>query len=359
MRLARFKPFARTLAPNPAKSARLRALRDFSSNPGHLNAWFFAPAPARDIPLVVVLHGCTQTAHGYDIGSGWSQLAEAHGFAVLYPEQQRANNPNLCFNWFEPSDTRRRDGEVLSIAHMIDAMIDHHGVDRDRVFITGLSAGGAMTSAMLASYPEKFAGGAIIAGLPFGAASNVPEAFQQMKRHSPSNKTTGAAIKRASEHRGAWPTVSVWHGTADTIVHPSNADAIVKQWLEVHGLADAPTETAKVDGHTHRVWRDAGSQLLIQEYLIKGMDHGVPLSTLGENGCGEAGAFMLETGISSTIHSAREWGLLGERAVTRANGEEALPMPTPAAEQANVPSHAHFQVGEVIEQALRSAGLMK
>jgi poly(hydroxyalkanoate) depolymerase family esterase len=360
MRLARFKPFARTLAPNTARSTRLRALRDFSSNPGHLNAWFFAPPQAAgEIPLVVVLHGCTQTAHGYDIGSGWSQLAEAHGFAVLYPEQQRANNPNLCFNWFEPSDTRRRDGEVLSIAHMIDAMIEHHGVDRERVFITGLSAGGAMTSAMLASYPEKFAGGTILAGLPFGAASSMPEAFQQMKRHSPTNRTTGAAIRRASEHRGKWPTVSVWHGTADTVVHPSNADAIVRQWLEVHGLPETPTETGKVDDHPRRAWRDAGGRLLIEEYRIKGMDHGVPLATLGEHGCGEAGAFMLEAGISSTLHSAREWGLLGKGAATRFDIEETAPMPPPPAEHAAAPVHAHFQVGQVIEQALRSAGLMK
>lgn len=361
MRLARFKPFARTLAPTTARSARLRALRDFSSNPGHLNAWFFAPPHAAgEVPLVVVLHGCTQTAHGYDIGSGWSQLAEAHGFAVLYPEQQRANNPNLCFNWFELGDTRRRDGEALSIAHMIDAMIERHGVDPNRVFITGLSAGGAMTSAMLASYPEKFAGGAIIAGLPHGAAASMPEAFQQMQRHTPSNRTTGAAIRRASEHRGAWPTVSVWHGTADTIVHSSNADAIVRQWLEVHGLPDTPTETGKVDGHARRAWRDAAGRLLIEEYRIAGMDHGVPLATQGESGCGEAGAFMLEAGISATVHSAREWGLLGERAATtRASGEEAVPVPLPAPEHAALPPHSHFQVGQVIEQALRSAGLMK
>jgi poly(hydroxyalkanoate) depolymerase family esterase len=361
MRLARFKSYARTLAPNAAKSGRLRALRDFSSNPGNLNAWFFAPAQvAAGIPLVVVLHGCTQSAHGYDIGSGWSQLAEAHGFAVLYPEQQRANNANLCFNWFEPSDTRRRDGEVLSIAHMIDAMIGHHGVDRNSVFITGLSAGGAMTSAMLASYPEKFAGGAILAGLPHGAASSMPEAFQQMQRHNPSNRTTGASITRASGHRGAWPVISIWHGTADTVVHPSNADAILKQWLEVQGLNDIPTESGMVDGHPHRAWRDTAGRLLVEEYRVTGMGHGVPLSTTGVCGCGEVGAFMLEVGISSTIHSAREWGLLGEPAVMmEPDAEITVPAAALAAERETPPPHSHFQVGQVIEQALRSAGLMK
>lgn len=277
---------------------------------------------------------------------------------MLYPEQQRANNANLCFNWFEPGDTRRREGEVLSIARMIDAMIEHHGVDRNRVFITGLSAGGAMTSAMLASYPEKFAGGAIIAGLPHGAASSMPEAFQQMRRHTPSNRTTGASIKRASGYRGAWPAVSVWHGTADTVVNLTNADAIVCQWLEVHGLSDTPTETGMVDGHPRRAWRDAAGRLLIEEYRVTGMDHGVPLSTHGECAFGEAGAFVLEAGISSTVHSARAWNLLRQGTVMRPDVEESVSA-SPAGEHATLPPHPHFQVGQVIEQALRSAGLMK
>jgi poly(hydroxyalkanoate) depolymerase family esterase len=116
--------------------------------------------------LVVALHGCTQTAADYDHGSGWTRLADRYGFAVLFPEQQRANNPNNCFNWFLPSDTRRSHGEAFSIRQMIERVITDHGVDRRRVFVVGLSAGGAMTSAMLATYPDLFAGGAIIAGLP-------------------------------------------------------------------------------------------------------------------------------------------------------------------------------------------------
>ncbi|TIL83807.1 MAG: PHB depolymerase family esterase, partial [Mesorhizobium sp.] len=111
-------------------------------------------------PLVVVLHGCTQTAAGYDDGSGWSQLADQEGFTLLFPEQQRANNPNLCFNWFVPGDTKRNGGEALSIRQMIGAVVVEYGLDRKRIFITGLSAGGAMTSVMLACYPEVFAGGA-------------------------------------------------------------------------------------------------------------------------------------------------------------------------------------------------------
>ena len=123
-------------------------------------------------PLVVVLHGCTQSAAGYDRGSGWSQLADQAGFALLFAEQQRANNPNLCFNWFLPTDTKRNFGEALSIRQMIETLVLAHGLDRKRIFVTGLSAGGAMASVMLATYPEVFAGGAIIAGLPYGSAND-------------------------------------------------------------------------------------------------------------------------------------------------------------------------------------------
>lgn len=335
-------------------SARLRELEVFGSNPGNLGAWFYAPDNGTEpVPLVVVLHGCTQTAQGYDLGSGWSELAEAYGFAVLFPEQRRANNPNLCFNWFDRGDTRRGSGEALSIAQMIAAMIEHHAVDGGRVYITGLSAGGAMTSVMLATYPEMFAGGAILAGLPHGAAGSVQEAFQQMRRHTPSSRTSGSAIHQASDHRGNWPTVSIWHGTADTVVDQSNADAIVQQWLEVHALPANPTQSGLVDTYPHRIWRDDAGKLLVEEYRVTGMGHGTPLSTAGDCGCGEAGAFMLEVGISSTIHSAKSWQLLGKRVAAPKQSVQR-----PVLEPASM-KPAQSSISDTIEAALRAAGLMR
>jgi poly(hydroxyalkanoate) depolymerase family esterase len=100
-----------------------------------------------------VLHGCTQTAAGYDHHSGWSKLADDAGFALLFPEQQRANNPNLCFNWFLPQNTTRDSGEALSIRQMIETMVVASDLDRTRIFVNGLSAGGTMAAAMLATYP--------------------------------------------------------------------------------------------------------------------------------------------------------------------------------------------------------------
>lgn len=332
---------------------RVPELRNFGSNPGRLNAWFYAPEDgAKALPLVVVLHGCTQTAREYDSGSGWSQLAETYGFAVLFPEQRRSNNANLCFSWFNPADTGRGGGEALSIAQMIEALVEHRTVDGERVFITGLSAGGAMTSAMLAAYPEKFAGGAILAGLPLGAPANVLEALQQMRIHTPSSRTSGSAIHEASGHSGRWPTVSIWHGTEDAVVDQSNADAILRQWREVHGLADSPTETSLVDGHPRRAWRDASGKLLIEEYRVTGMGHGTPLSTIGECGCGEAGSFMLEVGISSTIHSAKTWGLLAERS------RAATPAVMKRSDEREQVPHPQASFSGIIEDALRAAGLI-
>ena len=155
---------------------------NFGSNPGGLTARCFVPENLpTGAPLVVVLHGCTQTAADYDRGAGWSTLAAEQGFALLYPEQVRSNNANLCFNWFVPEDIRRDAGETLSIRQMIAAMVKAHGLDGRRIYVTGLSAGGAMAMALLALYPEVFAAGAIIAGVPFGAATSVPEAFDRMR----------------------------------------------------------------------------------------------------------------------------------------------------------------------------------
>ena len=106
-----------------------------------------------------------------------------------------------------------------------------------RVFITGLSAGGAMTSAMLAAYPEVFAAGAIIAGLPYGTAGNVQQAFESMfQGRSHTAKEWGDLVRRASTHRGPWPRVSIWHGDLDATVKPVNADSLVQQWTDVHGI---------------------------------------------------------------------------------------------------------------------------
>ena len=168
-----------------------------------------------------------------------------------------------------------------------------------------------MASAMLATYPEVFAGGAIIAGLPYGCASNVQQAFEAMfTEHGHAAQALGDRVRAASRHRGPWPKLSVWHGTSDPIVKPINSEDIIRQWTNVHGLSDAPSYQESIGRHTRRVWNDANGMALIEAFSISGMAHGVPLATTtdGES-CGAAGAFFLDVGISSTHHIARFWHL--------------------------------------------------
>ncbi len=311
---------ARFAAQQTSKSIRgavttpsvLTELVDFEANPSRLKAWIYLPQNmARGAPLVVVLHGCTQDAAGFDRGTGWSQLAEEYGFAVLLPEQTRANNFNLCFNWYDPSHSRRDAGEPLSIRQMIDTMVKRYGINKSRVFVTGLSAGGAMTSVMLATYPDAFAGGAIIAGLPYGSASTIPEAFDRMRGHGGPTAAALASSIRAASPAGttAWPSISVWHGTQDHVVDVSNSDAIVEQWRLVYGAPVCPSDHDMVDGYPHRAWRDRNGRIVVEEYRITGMGHGIPLATSGEDACGSSGPYMLDVAISSSRHIAASWGL--------------------------------------------------
>lgn len=362
-RLAKLK----TARPASAASTRLRELTGFAPNPGALAAYTYLPdGLAPGAALVVVLHGCTQRAADYDHGAGWSTLADRHGFALLFPEQRRENNPNLCFNWFTPADTRRDAGEAASIAAMIAHVAAAHAIDPERVFVTGLSAGGAMTSVMLACYPEVFAGGAIIAGLPYGVAQGVPGALEAMRgtAAAPDPAALAACVRRASPHAGPWPTVSVWHGDADRTVAASNADAVVAQWLGVHGLPGAPARTERVDGHPRRVWCAPGGRELVEEYRIAGMGHGTPLDPAGPHAHGVAAPHMLDAGIASSHHIARFWGLTGHAAAAAARPRPApdprvrILTPEPRARAAPRPA-PESGVARVIEDALRSAGLMK
>jgi poly(hydroxyalkanoate) depolymerase family esterase len=372
---------------SPGVGSPLVEIGGFGTNPGALKMFAFVPeqlSPARS--LVVVLHGCGQTATGYDFGAGWSTLARRYGFALLMPEQQAANNANTCFNWFNPGDVARGRGEAASIRQMVARMVADHKIDPRRIFITGLSAGGAMTSVMLATYPEVFAGGAIIAGLPYGIASNVREALGGMMQSTsrPADKL-GDLVRKASKHKGPWPKVSVWHGSADRTVNPGNANEIVKQWLDVHGLPAAPMSAGDVDGHPREVWWNADGETVVESYTITDMAHGTPLGLSGnDERYGAEGAFLIEAGISSSYHIANFFGLTDRVSPPR---EVAQPAPTivPSAATESMqssdlaatlwsrshkpvrqpkpaprePKRRGIDVGAVITRALTAAGLMK
>lgn len=358
LRLRPSRKGASAFAPPSATNDRLADLEGVRDNPGNLRARCYVPpgleGPA---PLVVVLHGCTQDSAVYDHGSGWSTLADRHGFLLLFPEQRRANNPMLCFNWFSGNDTQRGMGEAASIRSMIEAMKTAHPVDPKRIFVTGLSAGGAMASAMLATYPEVFAAGAIIAGVAYGCAADVTEAFDCMGGRARSDaRALAGHVRRASPHKGPWPRVQVWQGSSDHTVVPSNADAIVLQWADLHGVGPKPDRADRVETYPRRAWLGADGEPVIEQYSITGMGHGIPLG--GTGSVGEAGAHMLDVGLSSTARIAAFFGIAPEEAKRRPVAAAALPAPASRRSE-RAPSAEAGGVQQVIEDALRRAGLMR
>jgi feruloyl esterase len=376
---------------SPGAQSPLVEITAFGTNPGALKMFAYLPDGLPRAPaLVVVLHGCGQTAAGYDFGAGWSTLAKRYGFALVMAEQQAANNANTCFNWYNPGDIARGRGEAASIRQMVTRMVTDHKIDPRRIFITGLSAGGAMTSVMLATYPEVFAGGAIIAGLPYGIATNVREALGGMMQSTsrPAGKL-GDLVRKASKHKGAWPKVSVWHGSADRTVNPANANEIVKQWLDVHGLPAAPMSSGDVDGHPREVWWNDDGETVVESYTITDMAHGTPLGLAGnDEPYGAEGAFLIEAGISSSYHIAGFFGLTDRIAEPSEAASQVLAKPeqvvrsaateslqssdlaatlwsrshkpvrqtTPAPRE---PRRRRIDVSAVITRALTAAGLMK
>jgi hypothetical protein len=238
-----------------------------------------------------------------------------------------------------------------------------------------------MASAMLATYPEVFAGGAIIAGLPYGCARTVQQAFEAMfNEQSMAPPALGDRVRAASNHHGPWPKISVWHGTADPIVKPANGEEVVRQWTDVHGLAAAPSCAEAIGSHTRRVWKDADGDTLIEAFSISGMAHGVPLATSGEGAYGAVGAFFLDAGLSSTQHIASFWRL-SEDSVAMPHAAAAVTVPAPVwsdpgavvaagetllgESDSEAPSFAadadtttrRFDPNYVIAKALRAAGL--
>lgn len=295
----------------------LTQVADFGKNPGALQMCVYVPSglPAGR-PLVVALHGCQQQAKDYGDGPGWTQLADEYHFALLLPQQTQPNNPMKCFNWFEPNDVKRHDatgttGEAASIWAMIQKMQTDYKTDPKQVYVTGLSAGGAMTAALLAAYPEVFQGGAIVAGVPYGCAQGMVDAFSCMntgKNLSP--QVWGDRVRAAASGHTAGdsvPKVVIWQGSADSVVKPMNAGELVDQWTNVLGIDQTPDKTDLVKGASYKGYADSSGKVLAEEYSIPGMDHGVSVDP--SNGCGKAAPYILDKGVCSSRLIVTFWGL--------------------------------------------------
>lgn len=301
--------FAAVATPMAHADATLVQVTGFGSNPGNLSMYAYRPAGlSTHAPLVVAMHGCSQSASDYFSHSGWPKYADLYHFALVLPQQSSANNSTSCFNFFQPSDASRGQGEALSVKQMVDYAITTYGVDATRVYVTGLSAGGAMTSVMLATYPDVFAGGAVIAGLAYRCATDTSSAYTCMfGAVSKTPAQWGDLVRNANPgYAGPWPRVSVWYGTSDTTVVPANATEQRDQWTNVWGISSSPTSTSSRPGSTTRSVYGTGQVTL---YKVDGIAHGTPVDPgSAESQCGTTGTYYIDS-ICSSYYAAVDFGL--------------------------------------------------
>jgi poly(hydroxyalkanoate) depolymerase family esterase len=294
--------------------AALTSVTSFGSNPGALAMYEYVPAGlAAGRPLVVVMHGCTQTAASME-NAGWNQLADQYKFAVVYPEQQTANNPVRCFNWAgEYGDTAnlvRGQGENASVMAMIDHAVAAHASNPSRIYVVGFSAGAAMAAVMAATWPEKLAGVAIMAGLPYRCATSVSGAYSCQSPGVTKTAAQWGDLVRGS-HAGPYPKIQIWHGSSDTTVVPANETELIKQWTNVLGTDETADETETI-GATTRTAYKLGSTVVVEAYKVTGMSHAVAVGTDPAGPCtGTAGSYFENKGICSTLRAAQFFGLTG------------------------------------------------
>ena len=180
----------------------------------------------QSLPLVVMLHGCKQGPDDFAAGTRMNELAEELGFIVVYPAQVKKANASNCWNWFQPADQQRDSGEPSLIAGITREVAKTHKLDSQRIYIAGLSAGGAMAAIMATTYPELYAAVGIHSGLAYGSAADIPSAFAAMR-----GEGMHSARKRARSGESTRCTVPaiVFHGDKDTTVHPSNGERVIAQ----------------------------------------------------------------------------------------------------------------------------------
>jgi poly(hydroxyalkanoate) depolymerase family esterase len=265
-------------APSPRPAASAPAIPPgfhrgtYHDEPGQRSYKLFIPKlPAtRPMPLLVMLHGCTQDPDDFATGTRMNMLAQQRGFLVLYPLQPARFNAYRCWNWFLPEHQRRDAGEPALIAGMTRHVMKTHAIDDSRVYVAGLSAGGAMAAILGQEYPELYAAIGVHSGLAQGAAHSVASALNAMKHGKPSHRARETVPARA----GA-PAI-VFHGDADATVHPLNAQHLVENLLAPLKNVGAPEKRNEVDAgrrFTRSTWRDGQGRQHVELWEVHGAGH--------------------------------------------------------------------------------------
>ncbi len=267
---------SRKAPPLPVPDGAAYLTRTFTCEGGSRDYKFYVPShtDGRKLPLIVMLHGCTQNPDDFAAGTGMNRLAEEHGFIVAYPRQSMRANQSVCWNWFNLTDQMRDAGEPSIIAGITRTIMAEFDIDAERVYVAGLSAGGAMAAIMSATYPELYAATGIHSGLAHGCATDVASAFAAMRGTS----SPAAPAQRKRHLKGANGRVRtiVFHGASDRRVHPSNAEMILAEARA--GLTD-PAQEAQHDGtaggraYTRTVITDASGVPQVEHWAIEGLGH--------------------------------------------------------------------------------------
>jgi poly(hydroxyalkanoate) depolymerase family esterase len=227
------------------------------------------------LPLIVMLHGCTQSPDDFAAGTRMNVLAEAHGCFVAYPAQAASANVSKCWNWFSPGDQQRDRGEPSLIAGITREIMRDHAVDPRRVYVAGLSAGGAAAAVLGATYPDLYAAIGVHSGLACGAASDLPSAFAAMRQGSaPPVGRSGGVVGRAGSQR-IIPTI-VFHGDRDATVHPRNGDYVVAQAMATAADLQTSVEIGHAPGglaYSRTLHSDASGRKILEQWVVHGGGH--------------------------------------------------------------------------------------
>ena len=254
-------------APSPKKATCAGSFtwHEVANAAGRRRYKLYVPAGTAALPrpLVLMLHGCTQSPDDFAAGTRMNAVADELGVLVAYPEQTAANNSSKCWNWFKPNDQRRGAGEPSLLATVVEAVAGEVPVDRTRVYAVGLSAGGAAAAILAREYPDVFAGVGVHSGLACGAARDLPSALAAMRNGAPER----------SPAEGAVPTIT-FHGSADATVNPANARHVLAG--AIAGLDAPAVDRGRAPGgaaYTREVWRDAQGRPRAEAWTIEGAGH--------------------------------------------------------------------------------------
>ena len=274
-----------TCPPVPV-GARYEA-RSHASPFGERGYRLFVPSPRQDAPagLVLMLHGCTQDADDFAVGTQMNLVAEASNLVVVYADQTRAANQMGCWNWFRPEDQGRDGGEPAILSHMARQVAEEFGIGEGRIFAAGLSAGGAMAAILGQTHPEVFAAVGVHSGLAAGSARDVASAFAAMRK----------PVARAARSGTPVRTI-VFHGAADTTVAPGNADAVIRDALG--GQRHSEVTDRSHTGADLTLYRDDGGAVLAEKWTLGGVAH-------AWSGGSAAGSYTDPTGPDASTEMVR------------------------------------------------------